>query len=173
MFFPHNILMQFMISSSLAHPTCHRKDADWCQKFLWNSFTGCTCPHCGRRELDLESSSLYLLHQDKDLGSSFQKQLKASTWVQEKERPSLLYFDAELMFKCTFLHPLKCSAHWSFSGRSWWYNKLTRSKRLACWLFHLSAVYQLASQAIYAFWLEDISRCQKESVFQRFSIICH
>lgn len=60
------------------------------------------------------------------------------------------------MFKCTFLHPLKCSAHWSFSGWSWWYNKLTRSERLACWFFHLSA------GAIYAFWLtfQDARRNQ-------------
>lgn len=118
--------------------------SSWILEIHWvllGIFPGYTCPPCGRRELDLKSSGLYLSHQDTDLGSSFQKQLKASTGtlVQEKERPSLPCFDAELMFKCTFLHPLKCSAHWSFSGQSWWYNKLTRSERLACWFFHLSA----------------------------------
>ena len=37
----------------------------------------------GLRELDLKSSSLYLSHQDADLGSSFQQQLEASTLAPE------------------------------------------------------------------------------------------
>lgn len=92
-------------------PVCTQNSSDLCRwkSKLWTNIsswileihwvllgilTGCTCPHCGHRELDLKSSSLYLSHQDTDLSSSFQKQLKASTLVQEKERPSLLCFDA-------------------------------------------------------------------------------
>ena len=46
------------------------------------------------RELDLKSSSLYLSHQDADLGSSFQQQLDASTLAPElKDRISARCFD--------------------------------------------------------------------------------
>ncbi|CAL8319181.1 unnamed protein product [Arctogadus glacialis] len=46
------------------------------------------------RELDLKSSSLYLSHQDSDLGFSFQQQLEASTLAPElKDRISVRCFD--------------------------------------------------------------------------------
>ncbi|KAE8288359.1 hypothetical protein D5F01_LYC12228 [Larimichthys crocea] len=46
------------------------------------------------RQLDLKSSSLYLSHQDADLGSSFQQQLEASTLAPElKGRISVSCFD--------------------------------------------------------------------------------
>ncbi|KAE8285753.1 hypothetical protein D5F01_LYC15421 [Larimichthys crocea] len=46
------------------------------------------------RQLDLKSSSLYLSHQDADLGSSFQQQLEASTLAPEwKDRISVSCFD--------------------------------------------------------------------------------
>ena len=85
--------------------------SSWKREIRWvflGILTGCTCRHWGElwspaycawttsrlRELDLKSSSLYLSHQDSDLGFSFQQQLEASTLAPElKDRISVRCFD--------------------------------------------------------------------------------
>lgn len=70
-----------LLWSALMEIKLWRNISSWILEIHWvllGILTGYTWPHCGCRELDLKSFSLYLSHQDTDVGSSFQKQLIAS-----------------------------------------------------------------------------------------------